>query len=223
MQIVVPPRLTSLLNERNTLAPTARGALYWAGKVPKVESSDGTVGDAAHRAQGDKSDHNPDQNGVVHAVDISQSMPGAPWWDERCGKFDVFALFRAIIADFNKLGPADRVKRYGWLKYLVWNEGGREVIWSPDRASEGVRRNGTKTGHKEHGHISINHDARSENDTQPIFTRFVKLGDEDEMSPEEKKELKDFIETTAHTWADRTVDAVRKYVDMEFNKHFPKS
>lgn len=203
MSYTIPPRLTSIFEERNRLAPLARGAPVWAGIIP---SSDGSIGDAAHAAS--ESDHNPDERGIVHADDVSQSMPGSPYWDQRCQQFDVFAQFHRIIDHWYSLDAAGRRRKYGWLKYFIWYEAsfGCEAIWSPERASEGIRRNGNKQGHKEHGHISINSGAAFENDTQPIF--ITAAPEDDDMTPAEREQFRAEIKSD-------TVAVVRKVLAEE--------
>lgn len=159
--------MTSIYAEANRIAPNRR------------KSSDGTLGDAAHRAS--VSDHNPDARGIVHAIDLSQSVPGAPYWEPRFAAFNVFALFWDLVARYKAATPAVRASNFGWLKYLVWFDPARgyEVIFNPS-VSLDVRVNGTpKIGHTEHGHISINSGAASENDTRPIFTTHT----EDDVTP----------------------------------------
>jgi hypothetical protein len=36
--------------------------------------SDGWIGDKAHQAKGKLSDHNPDSNGIVHAIDVDENF-----------------------------------------------------------------------------------------------------------------------------------------------------
>ena len=44
-------------------------------RFPKrKKDSDGWIGDAQHAARGDQSDHNPDANGWVHAIDIDKDL-----------------------------------------------------------------------------------------------------------------------------------------------------
>lgn len=152
-----PPRLTSILTEANAIAPHRR------------TSSDGMLGDAAHRAE--VSDHNPDANGVVHAVDISESKPGTPYWQPGLDVFDVHQKQRDIAAQYVAATAVDRVRRWPWLTpgngYMVGFDGSRDVIFNPS-VSLTWRDNGG-TSHNQHGHFSIGHSAASENDTQPIF------------------------------------------------------
>ena len=157
-----PPRLTSIYVEANHLAPNRR------------KTSDGTLGDAAHRLE--ISDHNPDSRGIVHAIDLSQSKPGAPYWKPGYDVFDVFALFHGIIDRYRAATPVGRADRFVWLKYLVWYEAamGCEVIFDPSAHGLAIVPNGyPHIGHVEHGHISINEGLASENDTRPIFGSVV--------------------------------------------------
>lgn len=179
MKTMDPPRLTSIYAEANRIAPGRR------------KSSDGTLGDRAHQAE--VSDHNPDGRGIVHAIDISQSMPGSPYWEPHYQQFNIFAQFRRIVHDYQVASPADRVRRWGWLKYLVWFEAsiGCEAIFDPE-VSLSIRPNGHfKIGHTEHGHISIRHTVSAEQNTQPIFsgTSFPVGGEEDEVTDQDKKDI----------------------------------
>jgi len=79
--------LEVLRDQINTLAPgRARG---W----------DGSIGDASHQAR--KSDHDPDADGVVHAIDVTH--------DPKRG------------CDANVLTEALRKGKDSRLKYCIWN------------------------------------------------------------------------------------------------------
>lgn len=190
MSYTIPPRLLTITAEADRIAPGRR------------KSSDGALGDAAHRAE--VSDHNPDpRTGIVHACDLSQSMPGAPYWEARFQQFDVHAYQRQIAAAFVAAPVSSRSARWPWLAdggYMVGYNGRVDTIFNPS-VSFGWRQNGAaKSAHANHGHFSIGHTARSENDTQPIFT----LGDDDMPSEAETRRIVDEI---VHDYADRIVKA----------------
>lgn len=109
-------------------------------------SSDGICGDASHQTE--VSDHNPDSRGIPHAVDISQSTPGAPYWNSTYGLFDAhgygWQIARRISAGVEKR-----------VKYLVSFNGQYDVIFDP-AVSMSWRLNGTpKQDHASHLHVSF--------------------------------------------------------------------
>jgi len=93
------------------------------------KASDGTIGDAAHQAVA--SDHNPNAQGVVTALDITHSPETG---------FDVHALADRLLAN-----------RHPNLKYLISN---RRIAgdWTGWRW---VPYSGTSDPHTNHAHISV--------------------------------------------------------------------
>jgi hypothetical protein len=107
--------------------------------------SDGSVGDRAHAAR--DSDHNPDENGIVHAIDIDEDFWGGKHPDPQIAN----TLVRKLIA----LGPKD--KR---LKYIIF-EG---FIWSA-RAKWQKQRYSGENPHSRHIHVSFT--ALADDDDSP--------------------------------------------------------
>lgn len=206
--VTFPARLTSITDEANRIAPGRR------------KSSDGMLGDAAHRASG--GDHNPDAAGVVHAVDISQSMPGTPYWEPQFGQFDVHQKQRDIAAEYIAAAESVRSARWPWLHdtggYMVGFDGRVDVIFDPT-VSLGWRQNGSaKTEHNQHGHFSIAHNARSENDTQPIFGTTT----EEDMTTE--AEVRKIVDEIVHEYAIKINQNTRTIVDQAVQRignYFP--
>lgn len=184
MSYIIPPRLDAFGDEADAIAPNRR------------RTSDGDLGDAAHTT----GDHRPDPvTEIVHAKDLSQSMPGTPYWKPGYGQFDAFAYARRIVAAYQSATPAERFRRWPWLQppsggYMVWFEAGLgyEVIFNPSHPSGPVvRPNGyPKIGHTEHLHLSIAHTRVSENDRQSVFGG---VAEEDEVTPEQMTELENRI------------------------------
>lgn len=114
MACLPPPFAQAVLAEATRIAPGRRS------------SSDGICADAAHYRTG--GDHVPDSRGIPHAVDISQSKPGAPFWESRFAEFDAHALGDRI-AERIKAGTERRVK------YLVSHnyQSGAAKVWSLER------------------------------------------------------------------------------------------
>lgn len=108
-------------------------------------TSDGICGDSEHRAR--VSDHNPDSRGIPHAVDISQSTPGSPYWDPKYSVFDAHA-YGDQIASRMLTGSERRVK------YLVSFRNGHDQIFDP-AVSLDWRPNATGTEHASHLHVSF--------------------------------------------------------------------
>lgn len=92
--------------------------------------SDGTIGDAAHAAQGNASDHNPNANGVVTAMDITN--------DPNNG-VNVQAIADSIIA-----AQDSRVK------YLVFND---HIMVPDDYGWKWVYH--YEGSHRQHLHVSV--------------------------------------------------------------------
>jgi hypothetical protein len=105
--------------------------------------SDGTIGDTAHQTR--KSDHNPDDGGVVRAIDIT---------DDPAGGLSCEALAEAL-----------RGARDGRVKYVIWNH---RMFSSYGNSKRQAWQWGEYTGanpHAHHIHISILPDAAADTDT----------------------------------------------------------
>lgn len=104
---------------------------------PKRDTgSDGWIGDAAH--QDEVSDHNPDSQGRVLAVDIDSTGP----WPTH---FDTYVEY--LVAR-QRSGADDR------LEYVIWN---RRIA---SRSSKWIWKaySGTNDPHTGHAHFSARHD-----------------------------------------------------------------
>lgn len=191
MAYITPRRVTAFFTEANAIAPKRR------------RGSDGTLGDAAHREE--RSDHNPEDDPggpvelIIHAADVSQSMPGTNYWQDGYDQFDVWGHCYRISREYVAADDATRRRRWPWLHpsgggYMVWGDPhlGYDVIFNPSHdVHPYVRRNvGTGREHIDapHAHFSIGHNAQSENDTQPVFTT-----EDDDMTPAELKPLLDAL------------------------------
>lgn len=97
------------------------------------KSSDGSIGDTAHSNR--KSDHNPNSQGVVTAIDIDREL-------EKDGSVTVEKLVVAL--------QASRDPR---LKYLIWNDAITDkndiTKWKPYHGAN---------AHRHHVHISVSSD-----------------------------------------------------------------
>lgn len=113
--------LTVLRDEINAYAPN------------RDRSSDGIIGDQAHSTR--KSDHNPDANGVVHAIDIDRD--GIP--------------AEQIVQHLVELGRAGDPRLRGG--YVIFT--GR--IWSHARGWVERAYTGTNA-HAKHFHLSVTYD-----------------------------------------------------------------
>ncbi|HEU5126964.1 MAG TPA: peptidoglycan-binding protein [Glycomyces sp.] len=109
--------LEVLRSEVNTVAPG------------RSTASDGTIGDEAH--QGSPSDHNPNAQGVVCAIDFTHD-PGSG--------ADMHAF-----ADFLKR------RNHRAVKYIIWHR----RIWSKARDGEGWRSYSGSNPHTAHMHVSV--------------------------------------------------------------------
>jgi hypothetical protein len=140
---VLVPCLVSLRGEFNAVSPG------------RDKSSDGSIGDAAHRAS--SSDHNPDETGVtpyedgddrdeVHAIDIDDTgpWPSGTWFDRKV----------AEIVSNHRYGRDNRLQnviRNGRIASRSWGWTWREYTG--------------KNPHREHAHFSARYDTAAENDT----------------------------------------------------------
>jgi hypothetical protein len=113
--------------------------------------SDGWIGDAAHQAR--KSDHNPDKNGWVHAIDIDHDFLGP---GKGAKQAEIFANQLIELARNGK----DR----GRLKYVVYN----------NRIASGTHKNQYWTwrsgnwGHTQHIHVSFTSRAQQDGSDFPL-------------------------------------------------------
>lgn len=100
--------------------------------------SDGWIGDKAHQAR--KSDHNPDKNGWVHAIDIDENF--GPGWK----KGTTAEEFANQLIQYAREG-----KDNGRLKYVVYEN---RIASGTYRDKYWVWRKGN-WGHTQHIHVSF--------------------------------------------------------------------
>lgn len=96
-------------------------------------SWDGWIGDTAHSAK--KSDHNPDENGIVNAIDITHDPENG--------------------CDAGKIAEALRLSKDPRLKYCIWN---RRIFSSVVRPWVWRVYKG-ENPHDHHVHVSVGGDA----------------------------------------------------------------
>ncbi len=147
------PCLVALRHEFNQLAPV------------RDLASDGSIGDLAHSKS--KSDHNPDDRGLVHAIDVDKDLRRDGWSMQRAVD---------LIVSRQRQGLDER------LAYVIYNR----AIWS---ATHGWRRR-VYTGsnpHDKHAHFSASHLSRLERDTRPwgLLVESARLEEDDMPSAEE--------------------------------------
>ena len=107
------------------------------------KDSDGTIGNAEHSAR--ESDHNPDENGVIHALDTTH--------DPAHG-FDSYAFSDMLIR-----------ARDPRIKYVISN---RRIASGPAGPQPWVWRKYTgKNPHDHHNHVSIRYEPKFADDGRP--------------------------------------------------------
>lgn len=119
--------------------------------------SDGWIGDRAHQAR--KSDHNPDKDGWVHAIDIDENMGGG---EGRKGA--VAREFADQLIEYARKG-----KDGGRLKYVVYEN---MIASGTYRDKYWVWRKGN-WGHTQHIHVSFTDKAERDGSKfdLPIFNK----------------------------------------------------
>lgn len=123
-------------------------------KWPKRDRrSDGWIGDKAHQQR--VSDHNPDSNGVVHAIDLDENMGIGPVRNGRAARTLANQLLAYAKSD---LPGADR------LKYVVYED----QIASGTYRSSWWKWRGKGYGHTAHIHVSFTSKADRNGDPFPL-------------------------------------------------------
>ena len=130
-------------------------------RFPKRDKrTDGWIGDSAHKDR--VSDHNPDSQGIVYAIDIDEHMGKKGRW--RNGKAAMHLADQLLMYAKSGLPGHDRIK------YVVY-EG--KIASGTYKASWWKWRGGKDWGHYQHIHVSFNKSAK--HDTMiyplPILTR----------------------------------------------------
>lgn len=125
----VAKALEALRAQVNALAPN------------RSKASDGTIGDAAHAAT--KSDHNPDADGVVKALDLTHDPANG--------------------CDCNAIWNSLRDSRDPRIQYLIWN---RQIV-NADVSPWVVRPYNGSNPHSKHIHISVKGNRALYDDQRP--------------------------------------------------------
>lgn len=158
----------------------------------RSKASDGWIGDAAHQAE--KSDHNPDSKGAVHAIDVTSTL-NAP--------FTMEDVIQFLVTEVRKNNPngTDR----GRLKYFIYYR----RIWSASTGWKEEPYTGS-SAHTEHAHFSCEYASNYENDTNP-WGLVEKFGDDmltDADKPIMMAWLKEFHAKTSEGFATWMPDGI---------------
>lgn len=122
----------------------------------RATGADGWIADSAHSST---SDHQPNAQGAVRAVDLTTALnrPGV-----------VMADPVGIIIGRHQRGEDDR------LEYLIYDR----LIYSRSRGYKPVPYTGTSDPHTGHCHCSARHDGHGWNDTRPWGIEEIMIKDE---------------------------------------------
>lgn len=152
--------------------------------------SDGSIGDLAH--MGRKSDHNPDGNGDVLAVDIDEDLAAGT---------DLRALWRHLIDS-----------RDPRVKYVIY-EGTITASYAVGSHRAWATRPYTgPNAHRHHLHVSIHDTSAAKNDTSPWFPG---AEEDDDMQLDEFTKA---LQNKDHPLRKALGVVVREVVDSEFDK-----
>lgn len=144
---ILVPCLVTLRDEFDSIAPN------------RDKSSDGSIGDAAHRKT--KSDHNPDKNKRVHAIDVDEDL--------RVPGLTLEKVIQYILAECRKPGISGKDR--GRLKYIIYE--GR--IWEASNNWKEENYDGPNP-HDKHAHFSAESSYKYSNDRRP-WGLIEKFGD----------------------------------------------
>lgn len=122
----------------------------WPGRDKR---SDGWIGDRAHSKR--KSDHNPDKNGWVHALDIDENMGKGKWRNGRAAR---------KLADQLRAYAASGLPGSKRVKYVVYE--GR--LASGTYRSKWWQWRPGNWGHYQHIHISFTKAAETDKKVWPL-------------------------------------------------------
>jgi hypothetical protein len=127
------PCLVRLRTEFNEMSPN------------RDKGADGSIGDAAHQSRA--SDHNPQADGRVLAVDIDSTGP----WPGGVTDFNAFNMMVESLRGDSR------------LEYIIWNR----RIASRDQGWTWRTYTGTADPHTGHAHFSARHDHTGNDSTAP--------------------------------------------------------
>jgi hypothetical protein len=119
------------------------------------KQSDGWIGDSAHAARGSLSDHNPDKNGWVHAIDIDENFGHGKWRNGRNAQ----ALANQLLTYARSGLPGS-----GRVKYVIYEN----AIASATHKATWFRWRKGNWGHTAHIHVSFNTSAQKDGQEWPL-------------------------------------------------------
>jgi len=159
----------------------------------------GTIGDAAHFAEGSASDHNPWENNTVRALDIAANVAGGPPGE---------GLFQMVNRMYAARDP--RVYPNG---YAIYN--GRITDWENPggyHAQQG-------DPHLYHVHISVSQNPAGYNSTAPWPLGESALGGGTEINQPSAEDLS-IVDAATKTYLDNQFNGLRQASDAQHPYNF---